>query len=69
MAPRFAFGFGESYTKFNIDIQDSSVEGKNYITKVKVTNVGTKYSGKSVIQLYYSAPKSKVAKAFQNLGS
>ena len=62
----FPFGYGQSYTDFEWEVVESKSTpvgtqlDKNTNNKidvtVKVTNVGTKYSGKDVIQLYYSAP-------------
>ncbi|MFA6829319.1 MAG: glycoside hydrolase family 3 C-terminal domain-containing protein [Bacilli bacterium] len=55
---QFPFGYGLSYTTFDWSEASFTVGGKgNTITaSVKVTNTGTVYSGKDVVQLYYHAP-------------
>lgn len=58
---RFAFGFGMSYTDFSIEPQEGSVieiSNEKYIEfPVKVTNTGTAYAGREVVQVYYEAPQ------------
>ena len=55
----FPFGFGLSYTTF--DLSEPYVrENDKYIeTQVQVTNTG-KTAGKEVVQVYYSAPSGKL---------
>lgn len=67
--PEFAFGYGGSYTSFKLTPQKATVKNGQYTAKVKVQNTGKQYSGSDVVQLYYSAPKGDVPKAFQNLGA
>ena len=50
----YPFGFGLSYTKFSIGYGYSEKNGKITVT-AKVKNIG-KYSGKEVIEVYFSAP-------------
>ncbi len=69
VTPQYAFGYGQSYTTFKLAPQKATVKNGQYTTSVKVTNTGTRYSGQDVVQLYYSAPKGDVSKAFQNLGA
>ena len=58
----YPFGYGLSYTDFEIS-NISAVESENRIyVSAKVTNIG-KYSGKEVIQLYFSAPEGKITKS------
>lgn len=56
---QFPFGYGQSYTTFSQEIISSDVDltlhGTNSIT-VKVTNTGSTYSGKEIVQLYMEAP-------------
>ncbi len=57
----YPFGFGLSYTDFEIsDIKATALDGKIKVS-CKVQNVGA-YSGKEVVQVYYSAPLGKISK-------
>ena len=52
---RYPFGFGLSYTDFSV-VCDSAKLDDNGETEIIVTvrNIGEKYSGKQVVQLYYA---------------
>lgn len=71
----FPFGFGKSYTDFEWTVTPSA-ENTETLTAdgrlsfdVEVTNIGTQYDGKDVVQLYYSAPyNGKIEKAHVVLG-
>lgn len=52
--PRYAFGYGLSYTKFNIDGEVQLV-GDNVLVKCNVENAGN-FAGKEVVQVYASLP-------------
>lgn len=65
--PRYEFGFGLSYTKFMIDNYKVSANEQNINVKVNIQNVGEHFSGKEVVQLYVSNPKSNVPTPFQSL--
>ena len=54
-AVQYPFGYGLSYTDFNWETVDFSVDGENVSWTVKVTNTGD-MAGKDVVQLYFSAP-------------
>ncbi len=59
----YEFGFGLSYTEFDIsNIKYSEADG-NITVSAKITNVGDKYSGKEVLQVYFSAPQMGVGEA------
>ena len=60
---RYPFGFGLSYTDFSV-VCDSAKLDDNGETEIIVTvrNIGEKYSGKQVVQLYYEAPQGKLGK-------
>ena len=63
----YPFGYGLSYTSFNIDTE-SVTKASNYIAvDVTVTNVGfTK--GKEVVQVYVKAPDGQLSKPSKVLG-
>ena len=64
--PLYPFGFGKSYTSFEISkISLSNIKDEIYI-KVKVKNIG-KYSGKEVVQIYISPSQENEDKPFQSL--
>ncbi|WP_129045509.1 glycoside hydrolase family 3 protein [Companilactobacillus metriopterae] len=67
VTPHYEFGYGESYTNFNIEPLSTMLSDNKITTQVKVTNTGDKYSGKEVVQVYYSAQDGTVDKAYQNL--
>ena len=69
VTPHYEFGYGLSYTNFDVTTNSVAVEGNNLVTRVTVKNVGDKYSGREIVQEYYSAPKGTVDKAFQNLAA
>ena len=65
----YEFGYGLSYTTFEQKILSYS-ESKGIITvDVSVTNVGKTYSGKDVVQVYYSAPQGELGKAAYELAA
>ncbi|WEV57017.1 glycoside hydrolase family 3 protein [Ligilactobacillus acidipiscis] len=69
VTPRYSFGYGKSYTSFDIKARNVSVYNNKVHVLAQVKNTGNKYSGREVVQLYYSAPKGQVSTAFQNLGA
>ncbi|MBO7740838.1 MAG: glycoside hydrolase family 3 C-terminal domain-containing protein [Clostridia bacterium] len=62
----FEFGFGLSYTDFSISDVQSALDGNNVKVTAKVTNTG-EYSGKEVVQVYFSAPQGKLGKPAKEL--
>lgn len=62
----YPFGYGLSYTTFELsDITACTVAG-NIMVAVKVTNTG-KVAGKEVVQVYYGAPVGKLDKPAKEL--
>ncbi|MFE6078911.1 glycoside hydrolase family 3 C-terminal domain-containing protein [Paenibacillus sp. NPDC057886] len=63
---QFEFGYGLSYTTFTTKAEDAkliSQDGDNSIkVNVTVTNTGTTYAGKEVVQIYYEAPQGQLGK-------
>jgi beta-glucosidase len=67
VTPRYEFGYGLSYTDFEIHYIDTLVEETKITVTAKVFNTGEKYSGKKCVQLYASAPSGKLAREYQSL--
>ena len=66
--PLYPFGYGKSYTSFEISkISLTNIKDEINI-KVKVKNIG-KYSGKEVIQIYVSPSQENENKPYQSLVS
>ncbi len=64
----FPFGFGSSYTFFEMDEYQCFVDGSVVTVDVTVRNTG-KHAGKEVVQVYVSAPQMKLDKAYQDLAA
>ena len=62
----YPFGYGLSYTDFEVEYIRSSVTPEQAQTDVFVTNMG-KTAGKEVVQLYVSAPGGKLGKPAREL--
>lgn len=63
---QFPFGYGLSYTDFDWTVTDVSIPQMSNLNAdseitftVWVQNIGTQYSGKDVVELYYSVPYNK----------
>ena len=63
---RYGFGYGLSYTNFLIETLNVTA-GPEIKVDVKVTNTGSDYSGKEVVQVYASAPSGKLEKEYRRL--
>lgn len=57
----YPFGYGLSYTDFNINRVKVNEEDGRITVKASVTNTGNR-PGKEVVQVYYSAPQGKLGK-------
>lgn len=62
----YPFGFGLSYTTFDIAITGAKQLSDKWDFTVKVTNTGN-YSGKEVVQIYCKAPQGRLGKPFRVL--
>lgn len=64
----YPFGFGLSYTGFEIVPEKALVENDVVKITVQVTNTG-KTEGKEVVQVYYSAPQGVLKKPYRELAA
>ena len=69
VTPAYPFGYGKSYTTFDVKTEEVTADAKQISVKVSVTNTGATYSGKEVVQVYYSAPTGKLEKPYQELAA
>ncbi len=65
----YCFGFGRSYTEFELKAGEISVNGNEVQVPVEVKNIGSKYAGKEVVQVYYSATGGEIDKPYQELAA
>ena len=81
----YPFGFGLSYTEFSIEVLNecarktgggqlktdgAALEGSETIElTVRVTNIGCVYSGREVVQVYYSAPQGLLGRPAKELAA
>ena len=65
--PKYPFGYGLSYTDFDIEVREVSVRETCVKVRVNITNTGTVFSGKEVVQLYVSCPQGDIPKEYQKL--
>lgn len=70
---QYEFGFGLSYTEFEITSQGAELtvkDGEEYIEiGVSVKNIGSIYAGKEVVQVYYEAPQGKLGQPAKALAA
>ncbi|MCS7105259.1 MAG: glycoside hydrolase family 3 C-terminal domain-containing protein [Thermofilaceae archaeon] len=64
--PLYPFGFGLSYTKFDINVIQVEVKGSKVEVTVRVSNTGG-FPGKEVVQVYTTLPQGKLEKEHQRL--
>lgn len=64
----YPFGYGLSYTSFDINTQTVQADAKTVAVRAKVTNSGAR-SGKEVVQVYFSAPQTGIDKPYQQLAA
>ena len=63
---RFPFGYGLSYTNFDLTVKEVQLVDSKVTIHINVTNTG-KYSGKEVVQVYLAEPNSNQHKVFKKL--
>ena len=66
IAPRFAFGHGLSYTRFEYGAVDVQATGADVEIQVPVTNAGER-AGQEVVQLYVRDPEAGVPRPEKEL--
>ena len=64
--PRYAFGHGLSYTRFEMWLDSIRFEKSVVHVSVTVRNIG-QYAGKEVVQLYLSCPSGRQVREYQML--
>ncbi len=65
--PLYPFGYGLSYTQFELEPAGIARNGEEIEVSVKVTNAGNTYAGKEVVQVYVSAPQGALDKPVKEL--
>lgn len=66
--PRYAFGYGKSYTDFVLETKAVERIGINVQLSVAVTNTGA-CSGKDIVQVYVSCPQAGQDREYQRLAA
>ena len=65
----YPFGYGLSYTDFDIAVDSVTADADNVTVTATVTNTGAEYSGKEVVEVYFSAPDGAMEKPYQELAA
>lgn len=65
--PAYPFGYGLSYTDFEIKVLEVRADSQKVSVWTEVTNIGKTYGGREVVQLYVSAPEGSLEKPYQEL--
>ena len=65
--PLYPFGYGLSYTTFDLAPKSVEIKDKKVNVNVTVTNTGSSCSGKEVVEVYVSAPAGDLDKPYQEL--
>ncbi|MBO4834862.1 MAG: glycoside hydrolase family 3 C-terminal domain-containing protein [Lachnospiraceae bacterium] len=63
---RYNFGFGLSYTDFDLSAEDIVLDREKVTVKVRVKNTGD-MAGKEVVEVYVSCPQEKLQKEYRKL--
>ncbi len=69
VTPAYEFGYGLSYTDFDIEVTGVEADANNVTITAEVTNTGDTYSGKEVVEVYFSAPDGELEKPYQELAA
>lgn len=63
----YPFGFGMSYTDFNIKFKKVRETKKHLTVECSVKNIGKEYSGKEIVQVYVAKPCGKLGNPSREL--
>ena len=66
---KFPFGFGLSYTTFALEPGCAAAKEGRITLQVRVRNTGSRYAGREVVQVYYSAPQGKLGRPARELAA
>lgn len=66
--PSYCFGYGKNYTQFEIETE-KFCGGEEITLEVAVKNTGSRFPGREVVQVYYSAPEGELKKPYQELAA
>ncbi|MBQ6274396.1 MAG: fibronectin type III-like domain-contianing protein [Oscillospiraceae bacterium] len=69
VTPRYAFGYGKSYTDFSLETKAVELIGTDVQLSVTVANTGMTFCGIEVVQVYVSCPQGDLVKEFQRLAA
>lgn len=67
VTPVYPFGYGLNYTTFAIKTDSVAADEQMIRVTATVTNTGTQYAGRQVVQVYGSAPTGNLEKPYQVL--
>lgn len=67
ITPAYPFGYGMSYTTFDIKTESVTVSKDKIVLTVTVKNTGDIFAGSEVVQVYCSAPEGRLEKPYQVL--
>lgn len=65
--PLFPFGHGLSYTSFEMRFHEIRAKENAMGAEITVTNTGSSYAGREVVQVYVSLPQTKAEKEYRRL--
>ena len=65
----YEFGYGLSYTDFEVSDIAVANDDKNITVSANVTNIGDTYKGKEVLQIYYGAPEVNLTQPKKELAA
>ena len=67
LRPAYPFGFGLSYTEFEVAVKRTEICGESIRLTAAVRNTGSVYAGRETVQVYVSQPQGKLDKPYQVL--
>lgn len=65
----YEFGYGLSYTDFEVKNVSVTSDDKDITVSADITNIGDTYKGKEVLQVYYGAPEVKLPQPKKELAA